>query len=838
MLRTSSVAAPAAPAAAAAPVAIHPAISLAYIGYGSSPGAGGGGRSASSNYAWVNVDPDTGRKVGAPVPPAPGLSRQPSVTAAAAAAPPAGGQSPDFVAQSPPLEKVEKQELSAAASSSAKSSAPAKPTRDDLKAIMAHAMLVMNNEIRPTGTSKDADNAEEHTNVARVKHPNKFYEDCEVVPSEVIDKVYNPEDPDTVSSLRDFASDYVKASGAAFKPLGTLLLGLAACSVMWSGMKAKFKPWLEQTAVRTAVYVRDILDVVPAQKGGRFDCVPIVDQNGKKIFLSCGSLDALHCAISTGKMTEVYERNPRISKYPFKYAVSALPTKETARGKLYWCSYENLPPAYRLSGFSAVIWGLGKRRTLVVHDEEDRFPNAPENKPSWIHLFKEAGFTPEQAEALSGNPSKYVPVGAPSADPASSVYAETKKQVAAKISKIKDLPDGFDLANAVDTIFCWKTVIETAGLPVPRGRSTIPQETLGDGKTGSDVLNQKAGEAGMSTKDFIRQLCLRCIAEEYRLEACFAAKVVKFMFTHYDRDSGLPVFNCVMVFQSKYTVAEQSRLDAVCKTVAASNFGLIPSTAVGNKRSAPDGADDVNEEGAGAKRARVAEPKTIYVFDDNEKNLARAEEHYAKNHPGHKVVLVHVPTAGPKMDEDGNVVRDADGRKQYYTWAEAMAAIDAGKDIDVTGLASQWDKFAKIVMNLKEGDKVYMDLDCCFCEDSTNQRKEFSHIEALRSLKRVGIDKHGSPFFKDLRERKIMIIKEVLDSGASFTFYTQNNKASTIRRLRDVWELPEDDIKRCGLICGTQIMMNGEVEITPKHELLGGEVKTIGQLGFWDDIAL
>jgi len=820
LLRQSSVAAPAAPAAAA-PVATSPYVSLAYMGERSSSN----NRSPSARIAqWVNVDPDTGRKVD---------------TAAAAAAPPAGGQSPDFVAESPPLEPAEKQERPAAASSSAKSSAAAKPTRDDLKAIMAHAMLVVNNDFVPTGTSKDADNAEEHTNVARVKHsmPDLF-EDCKVVPSEVADKLYNPEDPDTVSSLRAFASDYVKASGAAFKPLDTLLLGLTACSVMWSGMKAKFKPWFEQTAVRTAVYVSDILDVVPAQKGGRFDCVPIVDQNGKKIFLSCGSLDALHCAISSGKMADVYERNPRISKYPYKYAVSALPTKETARGKLYCCSYENLPPAYRISGSSAVIWGLGKRRTLVVHDEEDRFPNAPENKPSWIHLFKEAGFTLEQAEALSGNPSKYVPVGAPSADPASSVYAETKNQVAAKISKIKDLPDGFDLLKAVDTIFDWKTVIETAGLPVPRGRSTIPQETL-DGCPTSDVLRQNAGYSGMSTKELIEQLCLRCIAEEYRLEACFAAKVVKFMFTHYGRD-GLPVFNCVMVFQSKYTVAEQSRLDAVCKTVAASRFGLIPNAVVGNKRSAPDGADDVNEEGAGAKRARVAETKTIYVFDDNEKNLARAKEHYAKNHPGYKVVLVHVPTAGPKMDEDGNVEIDANGHKKWYTWAQASAVRDAGDPINVPGLASQAEKFENIVSQLNEYAEVKMDLDCCFLPDSTNQRNEYSHDELLKFLKDQGIYKRGErcgPFY-DQKAFMTRCIREVLDHGASLTFYTANNKASTIRRLRDVWELPEDDIKRCGLICGTQIMMNGAVEITPKHELLGGEVKTIGQLGFWDDIAL
>lgn len=780
---------------------------------------------------WVPVDPITGRRVNAQ-----------DLLASEQ-------QSPDFVAESPPLAAaMEKQDLTAAASSSAAGPTwdeAAGPTWDDFKSLLAHAKIMEYNLILPIGISKDtstnADNAQQHTNAAHVKHPMpKFHGDCKVVvghAAAVVGEVYNPEDPDTDSLLRNAAEAYVTASGAAFKTLDTLLLGLTACSVMWSGMKAKFKPWLEQTAVRTAVYVSDILDVVPAQKGGRFDCVPIVDRNGKKIFLSCGSLDALHCALTCGKMIGVYERNASISRYPYKYAVSALPNEETARGKLYCCCYEDLPPAYRLSGFSAIIWGLDERRTLVVHDEEDRFPNAPENKPSWIHLFKEAGFTPEQAEKLSGNPSKYVPVGAPSSDPASSVYTETKNQVAAKISKIKDLPDGFNLLKAVDTIFDWKTVIETAGLPVPRGRSTIPQETLGDGKTGSDVLKQKAGEAGMATKELIVQLGFRCIAEEYRLEACFAAKEMDFMLTHYGKD-GLPVFNCVMIFQSKYTVAEQSRLDAVCKTVAASTFGLIPSTAVGNKRSAPDGADDVNEEGAGAKRARVAETKTIYVFDDNEKNLAQAKAHYAKNHPGHKVVLVHVPTARPKLDEDGNVVTDADGRKQYLTWAEAMAAKSAGEDIDVTGLASQWDKVDNIVPQLDEHAEVFADLDCCLLEGSTNKRHAYSNDELLGLLKAQGIDKHRTPSYKDLRESKIMFIRGVLDSGASLTFWTANNKASAIRRLRDIWELPGDLVKRCGLICGTQIMMNGKVEITPKHELLGSEVKTIKELGYWDDIMM
>lgn len=250
--------------------------------------------------------------------------------------------------------------------------------------------------------------------------------------------------------------------------------------------------------------------------------------------------------------------------------------------------------------------------------------------------------------------------------------------------------------------------------------------------------------------------------------------------------------------------------------------------------------------GAGAKRARVAvpktvpktEPKTACVFDDNEKNLARAKEHYAKNHPGHKVVLLHVPTAGPKTDEEGNVVTDGNGRTQYLTCAEAMAAESAGEKTPVTGLASQAEKFNKIVPQLDKTADVYMDVDCCFLEDSTDQNKEYSHDELLDSLKTQGIDKHRSSFFKILRERKIMIIKQVLDSGAFLTFWTANNKASVIRRLRDIWELPEDLVKRCGLICGTQIMMNGEVEITPKHELLGGEVKTIKDLGVWDDIAL
>ena len=671
------------------------------------PPSASGGRS-SSKHKWVGVNPITGRRVNAQDPLASGRQSSMAAPAAAAAAAPAGGQSPDFVTQSPPLERVEKQDLTFLVF--------AKPTRDDLRAIIAHARLVMNNEILPTGTSKGADNAEEHTNVAHVKHPMPtVYEDCEVVvghASAVVDEVYNSEDPDTDSSLRDFASDYVKASGVAFKPLDTLLLGLTDCSVMWSGMKAKFKPWLEQTAVRTAVYVSDILDVVPAQKGGRFDCVPIVDQNGKEIFLSCGSLDALHCAISTGKMTDVYERNARFSNYPFKYAVSALPTKETARGKLYCCSYENLPPAYRLSGFSAIIWGLDERRTLVVHDEEDRFPNAPENKPSWIHLFKEAGFTPEQAEALSGNPSKYVPVGAPSADPASSVYTETKNQVAAKISE--KFPS-IDLAKAVDTIFDWKTVIETAGLPVPRGRSTIPQETL-DGCPASDVLNEKAGAAGMSTEDFIVQLGFRCIAEEYRLEACFAAKKMHFMLTHYGKD-GLPVFNCVMVFQSKYTVAEQSRLDAVCKTVAASTFGLIPSTAVGNKRSAPDGADDVNEEGAGAKRARVAEPSKIAVVivDDS----PSATEEMKKNITGAMVNgqlasidSVHtIPVDRAGKGKNSHDPKESPGPNGLFFQVGAMTRLNTlivdllntghcviiVMDIDLTyfyGSRSQWERFA------------------------------------------------------------------------------------------------------------------------------------------------
>ena len=253
----------------------------------------------------------------------------------------------------------------------------------------------------------------------------------------------------------------------------------------------------------------------------------------------------------------------------------------------------------------------------------------------------------------------------------------------------------------------------------------------------------------------------------------------------------------------------------------------------GKKRSAE------KLEGAGAKRVRFEEPKTGYFFDDNEKNLAQAKERYEKNRPGDKVVLVHVPTAGPKKDKDGNVVRDADGHKQYYTWVEAwnkaMETNSAGVGIHVTGLACQAEKIEQILPHLDKHAEVFVDADCCLFEDSTDQSKKYSHDELLDSLNAQGINEHGS-FFQTLRVRKIQFIAQILESGASLTLWTANNKASTIRRLRDIWKLPGDLVKRCGLICGTVILQDGSVVETPKHELLGSEVKTIKELGLWVDI--
>ena len=153
-------------------------------------------------------------------------------------------------------------------------------------------------------------------------------------------------------------------------------------------------------------------------------------------------------------------------------------------------------------------------------------------------------------------------------------------------------------------------------------------------------------------------------------------------------------------------------------------------------------------------------------------------------------MLVHVPTAGPKKDKDGNVVRDADGHKQYYTWVEAwnkaMETNSAGVGIHVTGLACQAEKIEQILPHLDKHAEVFVDADCCLFEDSTDQSKKYSHDELLDSLNAQGINEHGS-FFQTLRVRKIQFIAQILESGA-----LQTKHVIMLCALMVAIKMPED----------------------------------------------
>ena len=257
------------------------------------------------------------------------------------------------------------------------------------------------------------------------------------------------------------------------------------------------------------------------------------------------------------------------------------------------------------------------------------------------------------------------------------------------------------------------------------------------------------------------------------------------------------------------------------------------------------------------KVLELLQPETWVFFDDSKENLRLAQD-YVEEYlpiitlPAKHCVCVHVPTAGKiPVAEGGDVI------KKYLTHKEAADLQAAGDaKVNVTGLASQQEKFYKILRILRKFGgtkfKFFFDCDCCWFADSTPKELEIAVKELLERLAAQGIPK-GGPVWNTHRDFMIRCIDSVLQSGADFTFYTDNNPTTTFRRLFKVWELPQELLEQCGLICGTQtrdykvkcssgemitVRLADDLSCTsePKHELLHyGDSPTIKELGLFED---
>jgi hypothetical protein len=188
-----------------------------------------------------------------------------------------------------------------------------------------------------------------------------------------------------------------------------------------------------------------------------------------------------------------------------------------------------------------------------------------------------------------------------------------------------------------------------------------------------------------------------------------------------------------------------------------------------------------------------------YVFVDDS----------AKNGVGLPGVFCHTPTH-PKVDG------------KYLTFAET---VTAGKPDGLVNNEEAMEKLRQIVVDSEKSKIViWLDVDKCFDGVvSLSRKKEYTLDEMLQAYISQGVDK-GSEIFQTQRTKMIDFLSFLLENDVKVVFWTANNRVNTISRFRNFWEIPNEILNACGIVCGRR----GNRDI-PKKDLVKTGIITLGE---------